>query len=84
MHIDDLALGQTATVSRIHDTGPAARDALRLRELGFDEGVEVEMRHRGLFGADPLSVRVGGNVVAMRKAFANLVEVSLPVAEAAE
>ena len=84
MRIDELSPGQTATVSRIDETGAAARDGLRLRELGFDEGVEVELRHRGLFGGDPISVRVGGNVVAMRRAFARLVEVSVPVAEAAE
>lgn len=48
---------------------------MRLRELGFDEGVEVEVRHRGVIGGDPIAVRVGTNVVAMRKAFARLVEV---------
>lgn len=75
MHIGELSPGQTATVSRIDDAGGNARDARRLRELGFDEGVEVEMRHRAAIGGDPIAVRVGGNIVAMRWAFARLVEV---------
>lgn len=84
IRIDQLLPGQTAIVTRIHESGGNVRDALRLRELGFDEGVEVELRHRGLIGGDPLAVRVGSNVVAMRQAFARLVEVLPPLAEAAE
>jgi ferrous iron transport protein A len=80
MRIDQLQPGQTATITRIDD---GARDGRRLRELGFDEGVEVEVRHRGMLGGDPIAVFVGGNLVAMRRAFARLVDVT-PVAEAAE
>lgn len=72
MRIDQLPAGQRARITRIDDS---AREGLRLRELGFDEGVEVEVRHRGVIGGDPIAVRVGTNVVAMRKAFARLVEV---------
>lgn len=83
MRIDELKTGQVAIVSRIHEDG-GARDSRRLREMGFDEGVEVELRHRGLIGGDPLVIRVGGNAVAMRRAFARLVEVRPVIAEAAE
>jgi ferrous iron transport protein A len=72
MRIDELPAGRTAVITRIDD---AHRDGLRLRELGFDEGVEVEVRHRGAIGGDPIAVRVGSNVVAMRRGFARLVEV---------
>jgi ferrous iron transport protein A len=80
MRIDLLQPGQSATITRIDDS---ARDSRRLRELGFDEGVEVEVRHRGMFGGDPIAVYVGGNLVAMRQSFARLVDVT-PAARAAE
>ena len=72
MRITDLPTGRIARITRIDDSG---RDGVRLRELGFDEGVDVELRHRGPIGGDPISVRVGGNVIAMRRVLAALVEV---------
>jgi ferrous iron transport protein A len=80
---------KVAYVVSIREEDDNARDVLRLRELGFCEGVEVELLHQGVFGADPLAVRVGGNLVALRRKHAELVEVStdivdLPLAEAAE
>ena len=32
----------------------------RLIELGFVEGASVELLHQGLFGGDPIAVRVAG------------------------
>ncbi|MCH8684762.1 FeoA family protein [Pedomonas mirosovicensis] len=60
---------------------------LRLYEMGFDEGVEVEVLHRGPIGGDPIAVQVGGMIVAMRRAEAGLVRVASGAAllrEAAE
>ena len=54
----------------------------RLREMGFGEGVEVEVLHRAPLGGDPVAVQVGGGVVAIRRAEARLVELDLR--EAAE
>lgn len=48
----------------------------RLREVGFDEGVEVELLHAAPFGGDPIAVRVGGSVIALRRAQAALVRVA--------
>jgi ferrous iron transport protein A len=75
MRIDQLKPGQLAHVASIDEAGATARDALRLRELGFDEGVEVEIEHMGPIGGDPISLRVGSNVVALRRALARLVDV---------
>ena len=33
----------------------------RLIELGFVEGAEVEVLHQGLFGGDPIAVRVAAH-----------------------
>lgn len=76
--------------ARIHaiEAGASANDLdLRLYEMGFDEGIDVEVLHRGPFGGDPIAVRVGGMVVAMRRADAEHVTVHLDDAawrEAAE
>jgi ferrous iron transport protein A len=39
----------------------------RLIELGFTEGVHVEILHEGLFGRDPIAVRVNSATVAIRR-----------------
>jgi ferrous iron transport protein A len=39
----------------------------RLIELGFTEGAGVEILHEGLFGGDPIAVRVDGATVAIRR-----------------
>ena len=39
----------------------------RLIELGFTEGACVEILHEGLFGRDPIAVRVNGATVAIRR-----------------
>lgn len=88
MQIEDLKVGQTASVVNIRETGTHAAEALRLREMGFDEGVEIEVLHRGLIGGCPIALRVGNNVIALRKAATRLLDVSVTSAgiqaEAAE
>ncbi|MEO8241555.1 MAG: FeoA family protein [bacterium] len=39
----------------------------RLIELGFVEGARVQILHEGLFGRDPIAVRVNGATVALRR-----------------
>ena len=39
----------------------------RLIELGFTEGAHVEILHEGLFGRDPIAVRVNDSTVAIRR-----------------
>lgn len=41
--------------------------AERLREMGFGEGLSVEVRHDSPFGRDPMAVRVGSMLVALRR-----------------
>lgn len=49
----------------------------RLIELGFIEGAEVELLHEGLFGRDPIAVRVSETTVALRRREARAVLVAL-------
>jgi ferrous iron transport protein A len=39
----------------------------RLLELGFVEGATVELLHQGLFGGDPIAVRVAATTIALRR-----------------
>jgi len=48
----------------------------RLLELGFTEGAEVEIIHEGLFGRDPIAVRVNDATVAIRRREAMAILVS--------
>ena len=75
--IDRLLPGQLAQIVAIDRAGLDPLTARRLQELGFDEGVDVEVLHRAPFGGDPLAVRVGNMVVALRRTMAALIEVEL-------
>lgn len=46
---------------------PADEIERRLIELGFVEGAEIRVLHEGLFGRDPIAVRVNGATVALRR-----------------
>ena len=39
----------------------------RLIEIGFAEGARVEILHEGMFGHDPIAVRVNNATVALRR-----------------
>ena len=77
MNLDQLPYRTPATVSGIDWTALSDADARRLRHLGFDEGVEVESLHGAPFGRDPLAIRVGRMMVAMRRAQARAASVAL-------
>lgn len=49
----------------------------RLREIGFAEGDQVEALHFGLFGRNPISVRLNGALIALRKSEAQAVLVEI-------
>lgn len=48
----------------------------QLREMGFSEGLSVEIMHQSPFGGDPIAIRVGSMTVALRRFEANLVQVA--------
>ena len=45
----------------------AAEIERQLIELGFVEGARVEVLHQGLFGRNPIAVRVNEATVALRR-----------------
>lgn len=55
----------------------------RLLELGLVEGAQVELTHEGLFGRDPIAMKVDDMCVALRRREAANLQVEL-FADAAE
>lgn len=75
---------QTPAVIRAVDWSAIAPDeAKRLRALGVDDGAEVVVTHRGVFGtADPLALRLGRMTIAVRRSHALAIEVDTVAEEA--
>jgi ferrous iron transport protein A len=72
--------GVVAGVGVATDGGGAVSDAeleRRLLEIGFVEGAKVEILHEGLFGRDPIVVRLDDARVALRRREAAAVLVRL-------
>ena len=78
-----LSLEQLAAAHRTRPspastgTSCAAPEARRLRELGFDEGVGVEVLHRARLGGGPIACRIGRMTVALRRRVAGAIHVSV-------
>lgn len=65
LRLTDLRKNQSGTIK-----GFDAADedlSIRLREIGFAEGDNVTPLHFGLFGKNPMSVRVNGALIALRR-----------------
>ncbi len=65
-----------ATVAGVDWERLAVPEARRLRELGFDEGVGVEVLHTTPLGAGPIACRIGRMTVALRRSVAAAIHVS--------
>lgn len=74
--LEKLPRRQRATVAAIDWAVLANAEARRLRELGFDEGVGVEVLHRATLGSGPIACRIGRMTVALRRAVAGAIHVS--------
>ena len=72
-----LPLGEAPRgfIGRIRSIDPTACSSVlaptelesRLLEMGFVEDARVEILHEGLFGRDPIAVRVNNATVAIRR-----------------
>ena len=76
MTLDSLPFQHEATICAIDWPRLSDADGRRLRELGFDEGVAVELLHgAGFVRRDPIAVRIGRMTVAIRRAHAEAIAV---------
>ena len=71
MNLRGLSKGSHARITGFDSTDQDLKT--RLREIGFAEGDRVEILHYGLFGRNPMSVRLNGALIAMRKSEAEAV-----------
>lgn len=77
MTLDLLDFGKHAEITAIDWPRIAPDEAKRLRALGVDEGAEISVAHRGIFGTrDPLAVQVGSMTIALRRSHALAIEVN--------
>ena len=71
MTLDSLTPGRLATIVSVDWQALAQEEGKRLRALGIDEGVQISVEHRGVFGGrDPLAITVGDMTVAVRRVHA--------------
>jgi len=76
MTLDHLERGQSATITSIDWSQLAPEEGRRLRALGIDEGAQVKISHRGVFGgSDPMALVVGRMTVALRRSHAAAMQV---------
>ena len=75
-NLESLPRRQAAVVAAIDWARLAAPEARRLRELGFDEGVSVEVLHRSVLGRGPIACRIGRMTVALRRTVAAVISVT--------
>lgn len=74
--LENFPMRRAATVASIDWDRLAEPEARRLRELGFDAGVGVEVLHRARLGGGPIACRVGRMTVALRRTVAGAIQVS--------
>ena len=78
MQLDELPIGQPARIAKVDWTALVPEEAQRLRALGIDEGAEVSLAYRGIFGGrDPLALEIGRMTVALRRAHARAMTVEI-------
>ena len=77
LNLETLPRHRPATVDAIEWARLATPEARRLRELGFDRGVAVEVLHRARIGGGPIACRIGRMTVALRRAVGAAITVSV-------
>jgi ferrous iron transport protein A len=88
--LSEARLGDRGVITSVgthcHHQGEETELERRLLELGLVEGARIELIHEGLFGRDPIAVKVDDMRVALRRKEAASLTLRLgdDIAEAAE
>ena len=78
MTLDQIKLGSRVRIVAVDWDSIAIEDAKRLRALGIDDGAEIALAHRGVFGTrDPLAVSIGRTTIAIRRSHAQAMTVEV-------
>ena len=70
--LKQVKVGDTVTVVKLHGEGAVKR---RIRDMGLSKGIPVHVRKVAPLG-DPIEVTVRGYELSIRKADAEMIEVS--------
>lgn len=71
MKLEALQNGISARIRSVDWSAIAPEEGKRLRALGIDEGAEVKISHRGIFGGrDPIALVIGRMTIAIRRVHA--------------
>jgi ferrous iron transport protein A len=74
MNLDQAPLSTVLRVARVRVLAGQEAQARQLEEIGFLPGEPVCVMSRGLWGGDPLAVRVGLSTFALRRDEAACIE----------
>lgn len=74
MNLDQAPLSSVWSVARVRVSAGREDQARQLEEIGFLPGEPVCVMARGLWGGDPLAVRVGLSTFALRRDEARCIE----------
>ncbi len=76
MTLDGFDSERSARITSVDWAALAEDESKRLQALGVDEGAEVAIMHRGIFGTrDPIALRLGNMTIAIRRAHATAITV---------
>lgn len=76
MTLDSLKSQSPARIVAVDWSVLDTDEAKRLRALGVDEGAEIAVLHRGIFGTrDPLAIRLGQMTIALRRVHAAAIRI---------
>jgi len=71
MTLDGFESEKVARIIAVDWSVLAEDEGKRLKALGVDEGAEVAILHRGVFGGrDPIALRLGAMTIALRRSHA--------------
>jgi len=70
--LNELKIGETATVARLHGEGAVKR---RIMDMGLTKGTEVTVRKVAPLG-DPIELTVRGYELSIRKSEAATIEIA--------
>ncbi|WP_228242774.1 FeoA family protein [Porphyrobacter sp. GA68] len=75
--LNTLGVNRPARIVAVAWDRLAHDDAKRLRALGVDEGAQVSIAYRGVFGGrEPIALRLGRAVIALRLTHAEAIAVT--------
>jgi ferrous iron transport protein A len=78
MKLEALDRGVEARIVSVDWSAIAPEEGKRLRALGIDQGAQISISHRGIFGGkDPIAILIGRMTIAIRRVHAAAMSVEL-------